>query len=136
MTKSSSFFDELETRDPAMREAALMAALPKQIAHAKANTQAYAKILADVDPDSVIDRAALARLPVTRKSDFITLQSEAPPLGGFNAIAVGTGARICVSPGPIFELEAARSDYWGCARARYAAGFRKREIGTIHSPTI
>lgn len=128
MPKSSSNFDELETRDPAAREAALMAALPRQVAHAKAKTQAYAKILADIDPDSVGDRAALATLPITRKSDFITLQSEVPPLGGFNAIAVGDAARICVSPGPIFELEAARADYWGCARALYAAGFRKGEI--------
>lgn len=128
MPKPSTHFDELETRDPAARETALIAALPKQLAHAKSKTQAYAKILAEVDPESVTDRSALAKLPITRKSDFITLQSEAPPLGGFNAIAVGTGARICVSPGPIFELEATQSDYWGCARALYAAGFRKGEI--------
>ncbi len=30
-------YDSLETRDPAAREAALLAALPRQIAHAKAN---------------------------------------------------------------------------------------------------
>ena len=128
MPKSSTFFDELETRDPAMREAALMAALPKQIAHAKSNAQAYARVLADVDPDSVADRASLARLPVTRKSELIALQSEAPPMGGFNAVDAAAATRFFVSPGPIFELEAARADYWGCARALYAAGFRKGEI--------
>lgn len=105
-----------------------MAALPGQIAHAKKSAPAYARLLADVDPDSVRDRAALARLPVTRKSDFVRLQEEDPPLGGFNAVAPGAAARLFASPGPIFELEAPRADYWGCARALYAAGFRCGEI--------
>ena len=33
----SDFFDELEVRDPAARESELMAALPGQLAHAKAH---------------------------------------------------------------------------------------------------
>jgi len=34
----------------------------------------FARILADVDPHSVTTRAALARLPLTRKSDLSELQ--------------------------------------------------------------
>jgi len=122
------YFDDLETRGPAAREAALMAALPGQIAHAKKNAPAYARLLAEVDPDAVTDRAALAKVPLTRKSELIARQAEAPPFGGFNAIAPGAAARICVSPGPIFELAPSRADYWGCARALFAAGFRRGEI--------
>ncbi len=125
---SPEFFDDLETRDPGAREAALMAALPGQIAHAKTSAPAYRHLLADVDPDAVTDRAALAGIPVTRKSDLIGLQAEAPPFGDFNAVAAGAAARIFVSPGPIFELEAVRPDYWDCARALFAAGFRCGEI--------
>ena len=78
----SGFYDTLETREPATREAVLMAALPRQVAHAKASAPGFAKILADVDVATVTTRAALARLPVTRKSDLKALQQAALPFGG------------------------------------------------------
>ncbi len=62
------FYDDLETRGPGAREAGLMAALPAQIAHAQKNAPGFARILAGVDAASISSRAALARLPVTRKS--------------------------------------------------------------------
>jgi phenylacetate-CoA ligase len=128
MTGGMDHFDELETRDPAAREAALMAALPGQIGHAKATAPALARILEDVDAAAVTSRAALAALPVTRKSDLVAGQSEAPPLGGFAALAPGAAARLFASPGPIFELETGRPDYWRSARALFAAGFRAGDV--------
>ena len=65
----SEYYDSLETRDPAEREMALLAALPAQIAHAEKNAPGFSRILADIDPQAVTSRAALARLPLTRKSD-------------------------------------------------------------------
>jgi phenylacetate-CoA ligase len=47
-----------------------MAALPDLIGHAKANAPAFAGLLADVEPGDVTNRAALAKLPVLRKSDL------------------------------------------------------------------
>ncbi|HUD34172.1 MAG TPA: phenylacetate--CoA ligase family protein, partial [Variovorax sp.] len=67
----SDFYDALETRDPAAREAALLAALPAQLAHARSATSAFAEILAGVDAAAVTTRAALAAVPVTRKSDLL-----------------------------------------------------------------
>ena len=128
MTGTGDFYDELETRDPAARKAALMAALPGQIAHAKANAPAFARILKDVDAAAVTSRAALSQLPVTRKSELMAGQAEAPPLGGFAAVAPGMAARLFASPGPVFEFETARPDYWRSARALHAAGFRKGEV--------
>ena len=46
------FYDDLEIRDPAAREAANMAALPAQIANAKKNSAWYAGTLKDIDPAS------------------------------------------------------------------------------------
>jgi len=122
------FFDQLEARPPDVREADLMAALSAQIAHARANAPAFARILAHVDPAAVTDRAALAALPVTRKSDVIALQADAPPLGGLAALAPGAAARLFASPGPIYEPQGARADFWRAARALHAAGFRAGDV--------
>jgi len=125
---ASEHFDERETRDPEAREAALLAALPGQIAHAKNQAPAFAEILMDVDPPAVTGRAALARLPVTRKSDLMARQGAAPPLGGFSALAPGAAARFFASPGAIYEAEAPRADVWRTARALHAAGFRVGDV--------
>jgi phenylacetate-CoA ligase len=135
--KATEFYDVLETRSPAAREAALMAALPRRIAHAKANTAAFAELLADVDPNRIDSRAALATLPVIRKHELLERQKTqraVDPFGGFSAIGWGrrSGAlRVFQSPGPIYEPEGRAADYWRVARAVYAAGFRAGEL--IHN---
>ncbi|MBX9833116.1 MAG: phenylacetate--CoA ligase family protein, partial [Burkholderiaceae bacterium] len=73
----TTFYDALEARDPAAREAALLAALPTQVAHAQAASPAFASILAGVDASAVTTRAALAQLPVTRKYELLERQQAA-----------------------------------------------------------
>ena len=121
-------YDTLETRDPAEREMALLAMLPAQIAHAKKNAPGFSRILADVDPQAVTSRAALARLPVTRKSDLADLQKQQPPLGGLNATPLNKLAKIFVSPGPVYEPQGASANWWRSARALFAAGFRAGDL--------
>jgi len=118
------YFDRLETRSPRAREAALMAALPRHIAHAKRHAPGFARILKDVRPEKINSREALARLPVTRKSDLASLQKELPPLGGLNATPVEKLAKLFVSPGPIYEPEGRGPDWWRTARGLFAGGFR------------
>ena len=117
-------YDTLETRDPAQREQALFGALPAQIAHAKKNAPGFSRILADIDPGAVVSRAALARLPVTRKSDLADLQRQHPPLGGLNATPLNKLAKIFVSPGPVYEPEGTAPNWWRTARGLFSAGFR------------
>jgi len=121
-------FDALETRAPLEREAALLAALPKQLAHAKRNAPGWARILEDVDAAAVSSRAALARLPVTRKSDLGELQKGMPPLGGLNATPVEKLAKLFVSPGPVVDPEGQGKDWWRTGRSLYAAGFRPGDL--------
>ena len=124
-----NYYDARETRDPSERERDLLARLPAQIAHAQTKTAAFAKLLADVDPATVSSREALAALPVIRKSELLELQKTARPFGGFAAVRWGSGcARVFASPGPIYEPEGARRDYWRLARAFYAAGFRAGDL--------
>ncbi|MDO5289400.1 MAG: AMP-binding protein [Pseudomonadota bacterium] len=130
----TTFYDALETRDPADREAALMAALPEHVAHAKQASRALGDILAGVDAASIHSRAALARLPVTRKSELLARQQAAraaggDAFGGFAAVGYGPAMRrLYASPGPIYEPEGMARDYWRMGRALYAAGFRAGEL--------
>jgi phenylacetate-CoA ligase len=124
----SEYYDSLETRDPAEREKALLAALPAHIAHAKKHAPGFSRILADIDPAAVTSRAALARLPVTRKSDLAELQKQQPPLGGLNATPLNKLAKIFVSPGPVYEPQGASANWWRSARALFAAGFRAGDL--------
>lgn len=129
---SVEFFDALETRDPAEREAALMAALPAQIAHARVNCPAYTDMLAGVDAAGITSRAALATLPLTRKSSLTAAQAarHGLRLGGF---AAGAPRRIFQSPGPLYEPEpdANGADPWRVARALHAAGVRAGQLAHV-----
>ena len=128
MSHPSKHFDTLETRDPELRRRQQLASLRGQIAHAKANAPAFAQRLADVDPDAITSLAALAQLPVTRKSELAQLQKAAKPFGGFAATRYGEARRVFQSPGPLYEPEGARPDYWRLARAMFAAGFRSGDL--------
>ena len=124
--------DALEIRSPAEREAALLAALPGQIAHARTASPAFADILAGIDPASITSRTALATLPVTRKHELLARQQAQRAhnvFGGFSTLGFGAAMpRVFSSPGPMYEPEGLRRDYWRMARALFAAGFRSGEL--------
>ena len=122
------YFDRLETRPPETRERAQLAALPARIALAKSRTPAYARIFAAFEPAAITTRAALAQLPVTRKSELLELQRAQPPFGGFAAARWGEARRVFASPGPLYEPEGQEADYWRLARALFAAGFRGGDL--------
>ena len=128
----TTFYDALETRSPPEREAALMAALPQQVAHAQQSSAAFASILSGTDAARITTRQALAQLPVTRKHELLERQQAERAhnvFGGFSTLGYGQGMpRVFCSPGPIYEPEGARRDYWRMARALYAAGFRAGEL--------
>jgi phenylacetate-CoA ligase len=135
-------FDALETRDPADREAALMDVLPVLVARAQSRSEAMGQRLAGVDAATVTDRAALARLPVTRKHELLEAQQAAraaggDPFGGFATVGwrglrhAGGVRRVFQSPGPIYEPEGESADWWRMGRAIHAAGFRAGDL--IHN---
>ena len=135
----SEHFDALETRDPAERAAALLAALPAQVAHAQ-RSAALGEVLAGVDARHVTSLRALAALPVTRKHELLERQKARraqDPFGGFATIgwrglrAPSGARRVFQSPGPIYEPEGLAADYWRVGRALFAAGFRAGDL--IHN---
>ncbi|HEX3163159.1 MAG TPA: AMP-binding protein [Pseudolabrys sp.] len=120
-------YDALETRDPAVREREQFVRLNELIGRA-VTAPGWARHLSAVDIKSVNSRATLAKLPVLRKSDISALQKEHPPFGGLNVTPPGKARRLLMSPGPIFEPEGEGADWWGAARALYAAGVRSGDI--------
>ena len=95
-------FDALETRSPDEREAAIARDLPRQVANAQSLPGA-APALVDVEAGAVTSVAALAELPVIRKSDLVKRQGAGAPLGGLTALPLTGFAHVFQSPGPIYE---------------------------------
>ncbi|MEJ7930712.1 AMP-binding protein [Ramlibacter sp. AN1015] len=131
-------YDALEARDPALREASLMEALACQVAHAQAHSPAQAKRLAGIDAADVRSRAALARLPVLRKSELLAEQAsqrgEGDPFAGYAACGwrglpyLRSARRVFQSPGPLYEPQGGTGDAWRLGRALFAAGFRAGDL--------
>ncbi|NUS18314.1 MAG: AMP-binding protein, partial [Mesorhizobium sp.] len=123
----TAHYDARETREPAAREAELFSRLP-EVLLAAMTAPAYSERLRGLDPATVTSRAALAGLPVLRKSELPALHKASAPFGGFVAATPGSFARLFTSPGPIFEPEGRQTDPWRGARALFAAGFRPDDI--------
>ncbi|RRJ83453.1 phenylacetate--CoA ligase family protein [Aestuariirhabdus litorea] len=120
----SDFFDELETQGAELREQTLLKRLPEHLRWAQENTVWYSQQLAGINPHEINSREALATLPVLRKSELTELQRKHPPFAGMVATGTAKLNHIYQSPGPIYDPEGQRNDWWKVGRAFYAAGFR------------
>ncbi len=123
----TGLLDARETRDPAARERELLARLPALVESAL-RAPGWQQHLGAIDPRAIDSRAALAQLPLLRKSELTRLQKESPPFGGFVPGPVQSYGRLFSSPGPIYEPEGRHDDPWRAARGLYAAGFRAGDI--------
>ncbi|MBO9473962.1 AMP-binding protein [Shimia sp. R10_1] len=123
----SRFFDELETRSADQRAADLSVALPAQLARAKA-LPGFAASLANVDPAAISSAAALADLPVLRKSELGAAQKAAGPLGGFADLSNPNIAHVFQSPGPIYEPGGTSHDWFRFGRVLHAVGIGANDI--------
>ncbi len=119
------FFDTLEIRDPEQRESEQFAALRAHLKRAASKASYFRDQLGGFDLEAIDSRAALAELPVVRKSELLDLQMNSPPFGGLTAFDSHSLIRIFASPGPIFEPETTRKDSWRLSRALFAANFRR-----------
>ena len=123
----ANFLDSLEVRDPRVRERDLMAQLPQLVRRAQ-TAPGWARILGGVQAAGVTSRAALAQLPVTRKSDLKELQQADAPFGGLTTMPTGRLRRVFMSPGPIFDPEGHGEDWWRFARPLHAVGLRAGHV--------
>ncbi|HYD93983.1 MAG TPA: AMP-binding protein [Noviherbaspirillum sp.] len=123
----TDYLDSLETRVPEQREHDLMARLPQLVARAQ-QAPGWGRILAGVNASDISSRAALAQLPVTRKSDLKDLQQADAPFGGLTTTPARQLRHLFMSPGPIFDPEGQAQDWWRFARPMAAVGLRAGHI--------
>ncbi|MDB6178804.1 phenylacetate--CoA ligase family protein [Paracoccus sp. Z330] len=123
----TGYFDELETRSDDARQEALGQDLPLALARAK-TAPALARLLREVDPASVTDRSALARLPVIRKAELTEAQAKTPPFGGYATRPAAEFDHIFQSPGPIYEPGRREGDWWRLGRFLHASGVGRGDI--------
>ncbi len=129
MAMNGEYFDGLETMSPASRTGYQAEKLAAAIRHAYRHAPAVKDILdrAGVGPEQVRAPKDLEKVPVTRKTDLITLQKQHPPYGGFLAIPPENVERVFLSPGPIYEpIQHSGIKWFG--KSFWAAGFRKGDI--------
>lgn len=135
------YFEEREAAPRAQRERGLLARLPDALKRACQHAPAIARQLQGIDPDAIRGRGDLAQIPVIRKNQLLQAQLDmrlgrtgqelaavSRIFGGFSAIGWGDALRVFASPGPMYEPESARADYWRFARALFAAGFRSKQL--------
>jgi phenylacetate-CoA ligase len=123
----SDHYDAAETRDPHEREISLFFRLPR-VLEAALTAPGWRDHLGSIGASSVTDRAALAALPILRKSNLPAMQKMVPPFAGLTPAPAADFARLFTSPGPIYEAEPRDADPWHCGRALFAAGFRPGDI--------
>lgn len=124
----NAHFDEFETRASDEREADLFSRLPAFLAETLDKVPGLARWLDGVVPGQIRSRSDLARLPVLRKAELLRIQRQNPPFGGFVRSDALHGARVFMSPGPIWEPQPPGIDPWQAARALFAAGARAGDI--------
>ncbi|MCC5856600.1 MAG: AMP-binding protein [Ectothiorhodospiraceae bacterium] len=124
MATDSPYMDDRETRSREERAQQQWATLRAALAHAKANSVYWGKVLEEVDPQAVQGPSDLARVPLTRKSEVPGKQAGNGPFGGMEAASMGQLARVFQSPGPIYEGGEDKPDYWRFGRAMWASGMR------------
>ncbi|HJV74452.1 MAG TPA: AMP-binding protein [Noviherbaspirillum sp.] len=123
----TDFLDSLETRDPQQRERDLMASLSQLVARAQ-GAPGWGRILKGVNAADITSRAALAQLPVTRKSDLKDLQQQDTPFGGLTTTPTRQLRHLFMSPGPIFDPEGQSQDWWRFGRPMSALGLRAGHV--------
>jgi len=127
-SRKDEYFDELETMSPAAREKHLNRKLAEHIKHTYQYAPAVKKLFDDagVSPDRIRTVKDLEKLPVTRKTDLVEMQKENLPYGGVAGIPLEDVERVFISPGPIYEIQPSRIQWF--AKSFWAAGFRKGDV--------
>jgi phenylacetate-CoA ligase len=83
---------------------------------------------AGLSPEDIREVDDLYKIPVLKKDKVVVMQRLHPPFGGLVATGIESLARVFISPGPIFDPQGEKEDFWRWKEALEAAGFVKGDI--------
>jgi phenylacetate-CoA ligase len=129
--RNQGFYDEkAERMDRIQRAAHKEAEALRIFRYAYENAPGYRRFLQErgVNPEAVKSNDAFARLPVLKKNRMPEFHQNDPPFGGFLAVPLEKLKRVYVSPGPIYDPEGRKEDYWGLRKCLFNAGFRPGDL--------
>jgi phenylacetate-CoA ligase len=129
--RNSGYYDEkVERKDRVERAAFQEKEAIRILQYAYVHAPGYKKFLDErgILPGAVKTIGDFSTLPVLKKNRMPGLHQSNPPFGGFLAVPVEDLKRIYVSPGPIYDPEGRKEDYWGLRKCLYNAGFRPGDI--------
>ncbi len=129
--RNSGYYDEkAERMDRAERAALQEKEALRILQYAYAHAPGYKEFLDErgVIPGTLKTIGDFSTLPVLKKNRMPELHQTNPPFGGFLAVPVEQLKRIYVSPGPIYDPEGRKEDYWGLRKCLYNVGFRPGDI--------
>lgn len=119
------FYDRLENRTQAARETALFRDLRHVLAISKPRVPSMRAQLKGIDVNGIMRRGDLAGIPLLRRSDLVAAQAEGAGLGGYAATRLSGLAQVFSADDGALSPEGHARDWFGVARALYAAGLRK-----------
>ncbi len=129
--RNSGYYDEkAERMDRAERAAFQEKEAVRILRYAYDHAPGYKRFLdeSSVTPGLVKNISDFSTLPVLKKNRMPELHQTNPPFGGFLAVPVERLKRIYVSPGPIYDPEGRKEDYWGLRKCLYNVGFRPGDV--------
>lgn len=129
--RNSGFYNEKLEKMPREERVKLKSeSAIKILKYAYENTIGYKRFLDEksVNPYDVKNIDDFAKIPVLKKNKMPEYHHQNPPFGGFLAVPVESLKRIYISPGPIYDPEGRKDDYWGLKKCLYNVGFRQGDI--------
>ena len=119
------YYDGLETRPAPLREKQQRDQLNHQLTHISQHCAGYSSAYHQYHLD---DLAQLATLPLLDAAEMFAAQQARPPFAGLTGHPARQALRVFSCPGQLAIPEYAYSDWWGAARAMFAAGFKAGEV--------
>jgi phenylacetate-CoA ligase len=129
--RNQGFYDEKAERMARAERAAFKEKEALRILrYAYENAPGYRTFLDErgTHPEAVRNIGDFSSIPVLKKNRMPELHHKNPPFGGFLAVPVDKLKRIYVSPGPLYDPEGRKEDYWGLRKCLYNAGFRPGDL--------
>ena len=122
--------EKIERMDRVDRAVFQQKAALRSLRYAYEKAPGYRKFLDErgITPSSARTIDDFPKIPVLKKNRMPERHRNDPPFGGFLAVPVESLKRIYISPGPLYDPEGRKEDYWGLRKCLYNVGFRSGDL--------